>query len=98
MENDDGRVVLVDIVGGAQAEVFVGFGSKVGVQQNVLRAFLAHLHVVSTIHCREVDGSRPIASCVYGTQLVAKVAHVAFKVDIDRAHLGLLLAAGGSSY
>ena len=98
MENDDGRVVLVDIVGGAQAEVFVGLCGKTGVQQNVLRTFLAHLHMVSAVHSCEVDGARPIASCVHGTQLVAVVAHVAFKVDIDRAHLGLLLAACGSSY
>ena len=97
VENDDGRVVLVHIGGGAQTKVFVGLGGKFGIEQHVLRTVVAHSHVFTTIHCREIDGTRPVASRINGTALVGVLSQSAFEVDVHRAHLGLLGTAGGGS-
>ena len=93
MEDDDWWVVLIHIVGGAEAEVLVGFLRELRVQQYILGAVFSHRHVVATIHSCEVNGARPVASGVDGAAFVREVAQRAFQIDINCAYLCLLDAA-----
>ena len=55
MEDDNGRVVLVNILNGAEAAVFVGFLIDFGLQQHILRAVLAHSDMIATVHSCKVN-------------------------------------------
>ncbi len=96
MEDDDGRVVLVDILDGTETAILVRLLVEFRLQQHVLGAVLAHGDMLAAVHSGEVYGTRPVAGGIHGTALVEIVADSAFQVDVNSTHLGLLQTRRGS--
>ena len=65
MEDDNRRVVLVDILNSAETAVFVWFLIDFRLQQHILRAVLTHSDMIATVHSRKVNRARPVAGCIY---------------------------------
>ena len=97
MEDDDGWRLGINIGGGTQAEVLVGFLREFGVQQHVLGRVVTHLHVIAAVHGRQVNGARPVAGSIDSATLAGVVTNVALQVDCQRAYSNLLLSAGSGS-
>ena len=97
MEDDDGRIILVDIVYGAESDILVGLLAELRLQQHILRTVLAHRHVFATVHSRKVHRSRPVTSRIDGAGLVGIGSQRTLQVEFHLTDGGRLQTTGGSS-
>ena len=97
VEDDDGRIVAVDIGRSAQTTILVRLLAQFRVEQHVLRRVLAHLHRLATVHVSQVNRTAPVAGCINLTALIKMLTDGAFQVDIDSTHLHVLHTTGCGS-
>ena len=96
VEDDDRRIVFVDIIGSTETTIFVGLFGQLRVEQHVLRTILAHLHTFATVHIGEIHRTRPVAGSIDTAALAEEITEVAFEVDVIIADLRLLQTSSGS--
>ena len=70
MENDDGRVLGIDILCSTETQVLIGFIWKFRPEQYIFWTIFTHCHVLATIHCCQVHRARPVASGIHNAGLI----------------------------
>ena len=78
MEYDNRWILFVHILSSTETKVLIRFLVKFGIQQHILGGVLTHRHVLTTVHRRQVNRTRPVTGSIHHAALVGIVADGTF--------------------